>query len=48
MTKRKWFKAEILSLGEWRQYVGRRIEDALHRAIAEFGEDDIGRVIEVR
>lgn len=44
----KTYKAEILSINEWRWYKGRRLEEALHRAIAEFGEDDIGRFVEVR
>lgn len=44
----KTYKAEILSIGEWRWYKASDIGAAQVLAEEEFGEDDIGRIIEVR
>ncbi|AZS49139.1 hypothetical protein HOV25_gp06 [Pseudomonas phage RLP] len=44
----RWFRAEIISIGEWREYRAMTLEEAAGMAEAEFGQDDIGRVIERR
>ena len=44
----KWYRAEILSIGEFRSYRAASVEIAAELAAEEFGEDDIGRVTEKR
>lgn len=44
----KWYRAEVLSIGEFREYRARTVEAAADMAAEEFGEDDIGRVTEKR
>lgn len=44
----KWFRAEILSIGEFREYRASSVDVAAELAAEEFGEDDIGRVTEKR
>lgn len=44
----KTYRAEIISLNEWREYTAADIEAACELAAEEFGEDDIGRVTEKR
>lgn len=44
----KTYKAEILSINEWRWYKAADIGEAQVMAEEEFGEDDIGRIIEER
>ena len=44
----KWYRAEILSIGEFREYRASSVDVAAELAAEEFGEDDIGRVTEKR
>ncbi|WP_196775052.1 hypothetical protein [Pseudomonas tolaasii] len=44
----KWYRAEILSIGEFREYRAESVDAAAELAAEEFGEDDIGRVTEKR
>lgn len=44
----KRYKAEILSINEWRWYDAPSISRAVEMAAEEFGVDDIGRVVEKR
>lgn len=44
----KWYRAEVLSLGEFREYRAASVEIAAELAAEEFGEDDIGRITEKR
>lgn len=44
----KTYKAEILSINEWRWYEAANLLTACQMAIEEFGEDDVGRVVEAR
>ncbi|WVX90871.1 hypothetical protein [Pseudomonas phage PJNP013] len=44
----RWYRAEVLSIGEWREYRAITLEQAATLAEEEFGADDIGRVIEKR
>lgn len=44
----KWYRAEILSIGEFREYRAASVELAAELAAEEFGEDDIGRVTQKR
>lgn len=44
----KWYRAEILSIGEYREYRAASVELAAELAAEEFGEDDIGRVTQKR
>lgn len=44
----KWYRAEVLSISEFREYRARSVEAAADMAAEEFGEDDIGRVTEKR
>ncbi|CAK25961.1 hypothetical protein [Pseudomonas phage LKD16] len=48
MNGSKWYRAEIISIGEWREYRAATLEQAATLAEEEFGADDIGRVIEKR
>ncbi|ABW23107.1 hypothetical protein SPCB_031 [Pseudomonas phage vB_PaeP_SPCB] len=48
MNGSKWYRAEIISIGEWREYRAATLEQAVTLAEEEFGADDIGRVIEKR
>lgn len=45
--KLKRYKAEIISIGEWRWYEAPSISHAVEMAAEEFGVEDIGRVIKV-
>lgn len=44
----QWYRAEILSIGEFREYRAASVEIAAELAAEEFGEDDIGRVVQRR
>jgi hypothetical protein len=44
----KWYRAEVLSINEFREYRAASVELAAELAAEEFGEDDIGRVTEKR
>lgn len=44
----KWYRAEVLSISEFREYRAESVEQAAELAAEEFGEDDIGRVTEKR
>lgn len=44
----KWYRAEILSIGEFREYRASSVDVAAELAAEEFGEDDVGRVTEKR
>ena len=41
----KRYKAEILSIGEWRWYEAESLDRAVELAEEEFGADDVGRVM---
>lgn len=44
----KTYKAEILSINEWRWYKAPSLTVAVQLAEEEFGEEDVGRVMEER
>lgn len=44
----KKFQAEVLSLNEVRYYFAATVDEAAKLAAEEFGEEDIGRVHELR
>lgn len=44
----RWYRAEILSIGEYREYRAASVDIAAELAAEEFGEDDIGRVTQKR
>lgn len=44
----KWYRAEVLSISEFREYRAESVEQAADLAAEEFGADDIGRVTEKR
>ncbi|WFG36953.1 hypothetical protein 20Aug401_00058 [Pseudomonas phage 20Aug401] len=48
LVELRWFRAEILSCGEWRDYRAMTLDGAVSLAEAEWGPEDIGRVIERR
>lgn len=48
VVSEKWYRAEVLSISEFREYRARSVEAAADMAAEEFGEDDIGRVTEKR
>lgn len=44
----RWYRAEVLSISEFREYRAGSVDEAAQLAAEEFGEDDIGRVTEKR
>lgn len=44
----RWYRAEVLSINEFREYRAGSLEEAAVLAAEEFGEDDIGRITEKR
>lgn len=42
------YRAEVLSLNEVRHYYAASVDEAAELAAEEFGEEDIGRVHELR
>jgi hypothetical protein len=44
----RWFRAEIISISEFREYRAGSVDEAAVLAAEEFGEDDIGRVTQKR
>lgn len=44
----KWYRAEILDIGEFREYRAPSVDVAAELAEEEFGADNVGRVTEKR